>query len=100
MCGRRSDSSELAAQPSARYATVPTAERAGRQWPWFVLATTAFGTSYSLAPLYTSNQNHHLLKGIAEAGEGWLREDWLVGTADPFPLFTAFVTFVHRFLTD
>ncbi len=72
----------------------------GRRWPWFALATIAFGTSYAVLPLYSSNQNHHLLTGIARAGEGWLRDDWLVHTVDPFPVFTAFITFVHRFLTD
>lgn len=71
-----------------------------RRWPWFALATVAFGTSYALLPLYSSNQNHHFLIGIARAGEGWLREDWLASTVDPFPVFTALVTVVHRYLTD
>src|SRR5205823_752057 len=45
-------------------------------------------------------QNHHFLIGIARAGDGWLRDDWLVRTVDPFPVFTAFVAFVHRYLND
>ena len=69
-------------------------------WRWFALATIAFGTSYALLPLYSSNQNHHFLIGIARAGEGFLRDDWLSGTRDPFPVFTAFVWFVHRYLNN
>lgn len=76
----------------------PDAPEAG--WRWFALATLAFGTSYALLPLYSSNQNHHFLIGIARAGEGFLRDDWLSVTGDPFPVFTAFVWFVHRYLND
>lgn len=79
---------------------MPPRDDQQRRWWWFVLGTIAFGTSYAVLPLYSSNQNHHLLTGIARAGEGFLRDDWLVHTVDPFPLFTAFVTVVHRFLTD
>ena len=67
---------------------------------WFALVTIAFGTSYALLPLYSSNQNHHFLMGVARAGTGWLRDDWLASTADPFPVFTLLVIFVHRFLND
>src|SRR5581483_8320803 len=67
---------------------------------WFALCTLAFGTSYALLPLYSSNQNHHFLIGLARAGDGLLREDWLATTRDPFPVFTAFVWFVHRYAFD
>src|SRR5689334_1881713 len=67
-----------------------------RGWRWFALAALALGTSYALLPLYSSNQNHHFLIGLARAGVGWLREDWMANTADPFPVFTAFVEIVHR----
>ena len=64
------------------------------------MAAVALATSYALLPLYSSNQNHHFLIGLARAGEGFLADDWLSATADPFPLFSAYVTFVHRHLTD
>jgi len=67
---------------------------------WLLLAMVAFGLSYSVLPLYSSNQNHHLLTGIARAGEGWLIDDWLVHTVDPFPLATGVVWLVHRFAFD
>lgn len=47
-------------------------------------------------PLYSSNQNTYLLHGLAEAGAGHLSGDWLAQTLDPFPLFSALVTFVLR----
>ncbi len=43
------------------------------------------------APLHTSNQSTKFLHGYALAGMGHLREDWLAGTTDPFPLFTLLV---------
>ncbi|HEY6894235.1 MAG TPA: hypothetical protein VI258_08710, partial [Rhodanobacteraceae bacterium] len=71
-----------------------------RERAWFGLAAIAFGMSYAVLPLYSSNQNHHFLIGIARAGDGLLRNDWLVSTRDPFPVFTAFVWFVHKYLAD
>jgi len=79
---------------------VPARKPARRRLAWFALTTLAFGTSYALLPLYSSNQNHHFLIGIARAGEGWLNDDWLVHTIDPFPIFSAFVILVHRHFTD
>src|SRR5205823_5370493 len=42
-------------------------------------------------PLYYSNQNHRFLHGLAHAGIGCLREDWLANTTDPTPLFSLLV---------
>ena len=50
--------------------------------------TLAFALSYAQSPLYTSNQNQYFLHGLARAGFGFLRDDWLVHTAEPTPLFT------------
>ena len=50
--------------------------------------TLAFALSYAQSPLYTSNQNQYFLHGLARAGLGFLRDDWLVHTAEPTPLFT------------
>ena len=67
---------------------------------WFALSALALGTSYGLLPLYSSNQNHHFLIGLARAGEGLLADDWLSSTVDPFPVFSAYVTVVHHLRAD
>ena len=41
----------------------------------------AFALSYAQSPLYTSNQNQYFLHGLARAGFGFLRDDWLVHTS-------------------
>jgi uncharacterized protein DUF6798 len=56
------------------------------------------GVSYTQAPLYYSNQNQYFLHGLAQAGVGFLDHDWLAGTRDPTPIFTALVTFIERWL--
>jgi hypothetical protein len=60
--------------------------------------TAAFALSYAQSPLYTSNQNQYFLHGLARAGFGFLRDDWLVHTAEPTPLFTWLVQGVAAFL--
>ncbi|HEY3382686.1 MAG TPA: DUF6798 domain-containing protein [Vicinamibacterales bacterium] len=67
---------------------------------WFLVVSAIFGTAYTMRPLYSSNQNHHFLKGLADAGVGFLSDDWQVTTADPFPVFSAVVAFTHRYLSD
>lgn len=57
-----------------------------------------FGLAYAQSPLYTSNQNQYFLHGLAEAGVGYLAEDWLAGTADPTPVFSGLVAVTARFL--
>jgi hypothetical protein len=66
----------------------------------FVLLAVIFGSVYAQSPLYSSNQNHHFLIGLARAGEGFLRDDWLAATVDPFPAFTWLVWLTHRYLHD
>ncbi len=58
----------------------------------------ATGVIYAVAPLYTSNQNQYFLHGLARAGVGFLRGDWLAQTADPTPLFSALVAFTYQYL--
>jgi hypothetical protein len=69
-------------------------------WPLllFVVGTAAFAAAYCQAPLYYSNQNQYFLHGLATAGEGFLHDDWLAGTLDPTPLFSALVAFTARHL--
>ena len=57
-----------------------------------------FGLAYAQSPLYTSNQNQYFLHGLAQAGVGFLAEDWLAGTADPTPLFSGLVAVTARLL--
>jgi hypothetical protein len=64
----------------------------------FLLGTVLFAVAFGQAPLYYSNQNQYFLAGLAQAGEGHLRDDWLVTTRDPTPVFTALVAFTARWL--
>lgn len=68
---------------------------------YFALCALAalFATAYTLAPLYYSNQNQYFLHGLADAGHGFLHEDWLAGTLDPTPVFSGLVCFTARFLS-
>jgi hypothetical protein len=59
---------------------------------WF-LVTVIFAVAYTQSPLYEGNQNTKFLHGLAEAGQGYLSEDWLANTADPLPVFT-FIVYV------
>jgi hypothetical protein len=54
-----------------------------------------FAAAYGIAPLYYSNQNQYFLHGIAAAGLGDLKADWLVNTRDPTPLFSTAVTWIY-----
>ena len=91
-----------AAQPTAVH---PQTARAGpsgtrRIHPavWGALAILAFGLAYGQSPLYASNQNQYFLHGAAEAGIGFLSEDWLANTADPTPVFSWIVEWTFRLL--
>lgn len=72
--------------------------RPPRRWLPAV-AAVLFAAAYTQPPLYYSNQNQYFLHGAAQAGVGDLRSDWLAGTADPTPLFTAGVALCERFLS-
>jgi len=66
-----------------------------RLWPALL-----FGLAHSQAALYTSNQNTYFLHGLALAGRGYLAEDVLVQSPDPFPLFTGLVRFTVEYLHE
>lgn len=57
-----------------------------------------FALAYGQSPLYTSNQHQYFLHGLARSGYGLLNRDWLAGTLDPTPAFTALVEFTQRWL--
>jgi hypothetical protein len=63
-----------------------------------VLSTAAFACACGQAPLYYSNQNQYFLHGLAAAGDGELRHDWLAETRDPTPLFSGLVAVTVRWL--
>jgi hypothetical protein len=56
-----------------------------------------FATSYAQYPIYHSNQNHRFIHGFAHADYGYLRDDWLVNTADASPVFSKIVELTQRF---
>lgn len=64
----------------------------------FLCGAAVFAAAYGQAPLYYSNQNQYFLHGLAAAGAGELRHDWLANTRDPTPLFSGLVAFTARFL--
>ena len=66
----------------------------------FLFLGVIFGIAYTQDPIYNSpeNQNTKYLHGLAQAGHGFLNEDWLAGTLDPLPAFTALVQFTYTFL--
>ncbi len=58
--------------------------------------TLLFAAAYTQSPLYTSNQNQYFLHGLANAGVGFLREDWLARTPDTVPVFNFLVEWTLR----
>jgi hypothetical protein len=61
-----------------------------------LLFAVLFALAHTQSPLYYSNQNQYFLSGLADGGVGQLSDDWLANTADPVPVFTAFVAFCVR----
>jgi hypothetical protein len=61
-----------------------------------LLGAVLFAVAYTQPPLYYSNQNQYFLHGLAQAGYGDLRRDWLANTADPTPAFTTGVEIAYR----
>jgi hypothetical protein len=67
---------------------------------WWVGVAVVFGLAYTQTPLYEGNQNTKFLHGLAQAGFGYLHEDWLANTADPLPLFSLLVNLTARINPD
>jgi hypothetical protein len=66
----------------------------------FVFWSLVFGIAYTQAPLYYSNQNQYFLHGLANAGLGYLYDDWLASSADPTPVFSFLVEMSDRYLPE
>lgn len=62
----------------------------------WAIVTILFSLAYTQAPLYEGNQNTKFLHGLAQAGRGYLANDWLANTVDPLPVFSALVNFTAR----
>ena len=71
-------------------------------WLWFTVAlliwSALFGLAHTQWPLYVGKQHTKFLHGLAAAGLGELRGDWLAQTLDPLPLFSGLVFATQRFL--
>lgn len=65
-------------------------------WPWAVVWACLFALAHGQAPDFYSNQHQYLLHGLADAGVGFLHEDWLANTDDPTPPFTRLVTATYQ----
>lgn len=66
---------------------------------WLVLSAV-FGLAYTQSHLYNDNQNTKFLHGLAQAGRGFLEEDWLANTADPLPVFSSLVSLTALLFSD
>ena len=64
--------------------------------PWLFFGVL-FAAYYQKNPLYTKNQNTKFLHGAGDAGFGFLEHDWMAGTLDPLPLFSAIITTLYNF---
>lgn len=67
---------------------------------YFLLWALVFAVSYTPWPLYTSNQNTYFVHGLADSGLGFLKQDWLAKTTDPFPVFSLLVSITYRSLHE
>lgn len=62
------------------------------QLAWLVLLSTVLLVlTAEQEPLFYSNQNTKFLHGLAQAGYGWLADDWTANTVDGLPVFTLLV---------
>lgn len=66
----------------------------------FLGLALVFGICYTQDALYIKNQNTKFLYGLANAGLGFLKEDWLANTIDPLPVFSFLVTVTYRYCSE
>jgi hypothetical protein len=57
-----------------------------------------FWLAWQIEPLYADNQNTKFLQALADAGLGFLREDWLTQTKDGLPSFTLLSRLIYEIL--
>ena len=61
-----------------------------------IIACLLFAGAYVQWPLFSSNQNSYFLKGLADAGFGYLSSDRLANQTDHIPVFSGLVSLIHR----
>ena len=66
----------------------------------FLFIAFVFGISYTQKPLYYDNQTTNFFHGLAQAGYGFLENDWFASTIDPLPAFTFLVKMTHLYLNE
>lgn len=84
--------------PRASWALAPSCLLIHCMKPTALFAGVLFAIAHTQSPLYYSNQNQYFLHGLADAGYGYLDQDWLANTDEPTPLFSAFVSLSFRTL--
>lgn len=62
----------------------------------FLFWSVLFALVYAQKPLFTSNENHYFLKGLADAGYGFLAADWHATTLDPTPVFSRLIRVTYQ----
>ena len=66
-----------------------------RSLVFVVFWAVTFTLAYAQSPLFTSNQNQYFIHGLADAGYGYLDQDWLANTLDPTPVFSGLVRLTY-----
>jgi hypothetical protein len=62
---------------------------------FWLLAGAVLAVAHTIQPLSASNHTTYLLHGLADAGVGYLSEDWLAQTPDMSPAFSVLVRGLH-----
>ena len=63
-----------------------------------VLLAIVFAVAYGQDLLYDSNQHTYFLHGLADAGLGFVSDDWMANTVDPFVAFSWLVSVSYQYL--
>lgn len=72
----------------------------------FLILAVVFSLAYTQEPIFNSpensvsdgNQHTKYLQGLAQAGFGFLNQDWLANTIDPLPTFSFLVKISYQLL--
>lgn len=67
-------------------------------WLRFLLVTVVFGVAYSQFSLFFLAQNEYFFYGLARAGYGFIKDDWLAQSADSWPLFSMLIQATYQYL--
>ncbi|MBF0587337.1 hypothetical protein INT08_10680 [Prosthecochloris sp. N3] len=76
--------------------TTPAQPRTTANASWWILPALLYTIFHEKSPLYTTNQNTKFLHGAANAGYGWLENDWMGNTLNPLPVFSTLVEWLYQ----